>query len=168
MASASLQPGLQKPPYSPHNLAKNCHGTLQKKECTNYEKVDHEYTKIIFSQFTRIHDPLISWNIKCAEVCHIYSISYQAFKGGKIQSLRLCIRVQTFLWWCSHSSKMGNRARPEALLSRPADMHFTFIGAALIHCHASWKKRDSRVEATRSSLYYVKCALGVLLYCSCK
>ena len=42
---------------------------------------------------------------------------------------------------------MGNRARPEALLSRPADMHFTFIGAALIHCHASWKKRDSRVEA---------------------
>ena len=56
--------------------------------------------------------------------------------------------VQTFLWWCSHSSKMANRARPEGLLSRrPADMHFTFIGAALIHCHASWKKRDSRVEA---------------------
>lgn len=43
---------------------------------------------------------------------------------------------------------MANRARPEGLLSRrPADMHFTFIGAALIHCHASWKKRDSRVEA---------------------
>jgi len=119
---------------------------------------------MIFSQFTSIRDPLISWNTKkCAEVCHIYSISYQAFKGGKIQSLRLCTRVQTFLWWCSHSSKMGNRARPEALLSRPADMHFTFIGAALIHCHASWKKRDSRVEATRSSLYYVKCALGVLV-----
>ena len=109
-----------------HNLVqKLSHETLPKKIRIQVINAQGKKMMIICSQFTR------------RIFCHIFP-AYQAFQSGEKFQARFCIKFKRFFddAVIHQKRKSCPSGGPR---QRPADMHFTFIGAALIH----WEKSET-------------------------